>query len=52
MSNIVMSILESYLFLKALFEIWDEAHYSIDILDQTDQWTFFAAKEKATIKLS
>ena len=52
MSNIVMSILESYLFLKALFEIRDEAHYSIDILEQTDQWTFFAAKEKTTIKLS
>ena len=47
-----MSILESYLFLKVLSEIWDEAHYSIDILDQTDQWTFSAAEEKTTIKLS
>lgn len=30
----------------------DKAHYSIDILDQTDQWTFCAAEEKTTTKLS
>ena len=46
-----MSVLEFYLFLKAIFEIWDEAHCSIDILDRTDQWTFCAAEEKTTIKL-
>ena len=51
MSNIVMSILESYLFLKALFEIWMRL-ITVSILDQTDQWTFCAAEEKTTIKLS
>ena len=30
----------------------DKAHYSIDILDQTDQWNFCAAEEKTTTKLS